>query len=212
VHEPAVTRSTGDRLDQTDGFQRLQAIEASRRIAVGGGRQQTDVDVAAHEGRHRHHERHDRQPQRQGTRVRVRVRPRWGDTLIGLQTRYPGSKLNEAALDFRPYGDGHVDSYIKKDVFRDVFAGDLPRSTTDLMWASQRPSDVVALQEPSGAPAWKTIPSWYLVARNDNVIPAEAQRFMAQRANAHVTEVRSSHVAMIAQPGATADLIKRAAR
>jgi len=137
--------------------------------------------------------------------------PDQGDTLLGLQTKYPGSKLNEAALDFRPYGEGHVDSYIKKDVFRDIFAADLPRSKTNLMWASQRPSDVVALQEPSGTPAWKTIPSWYLVARNDNVIPAQAQRFMAQRANAHITEVGSSHVAMISQPAATADLIKRAA-
>jgi pimeloyl-ACP methyl ester carboxylesterase len=138
--------------------------------------------------------------------------PDEGDTLIGLQTMFPGSKLNEAALDFRPYGEGHVDSYIKKDIFRDVFAGDLPRSTTDLMWAGQRPSDVVTLQEPSGVPAWKTIPSWYLVARNDNVIPAEAQRFMAKRANAQTSEVRSSHVAMTSQPAATAELIERAAR
>ncbi|MCK9901777.1 alpha/beta hydrolase [Parafrankia colletiae] len=137
--------------------------------------------------------------------------PDQGETLLGLQTRYPGSKLGEAALDFRPYGGG-VDGYIRKEVFRDVFAGDVPKATTDLMWAGQRPSDVRTLQEPSGAPAWKTIPSWYLVARNDNVLPAAAQRFMAQRAGARTVEASASHVAMIAQPGATVDLIRRAAR
>ncbi|MGW4463763.1 alpha/beta fold hydrolase [Micromonospora sp. NPDC004704] len=138
--------------------------------------------------------------------------PDQGESLVGLQTAHPGSRLDEAALDFRPYGEGHVDAYIKKAVFHDVFAGDVPRATTDLMWATQRPADVNALGEPSGAPAWKTIPSWYLVARKDNVIPAAAQRFMAQRAGARSVEVNASHVAMIAQPAATADLIKRAAR
>ncbi|WP_431919633.1 alpha/beta fold hydrolase [Nonomuraea jabiensis] len=138
--------------------------------------------------------------------------PDEGDTLLSLQTKYPGSKLGETALDFRPYGEGLVDGYVKHEVFREVFAGDLPRATTDLMWAGQRPSDVRALQEPSGAPAWKKIPSWYLVARDDNVLPAAAQRFMAQRAGARTAEVKASHVAMISQPAVTADLIKRAAR
>ncbi|GII51958.1 alpha/beta hydrolase [Planotetraspora thailandica] len=138
--------------------------------------------------------------------------PDEGDTLLGLQTKYPGSKLDETALDFRPYGGGLVDGYVKHEVFRDVFAGDLPKATTELMWAGQRPSDLRALQEPSGAPAWKAIPSWYLVARNDKVLPAEAQRFMARRAGARVTEVNASHVAMISQPAVTADLIKSAAR
>lgn len=137
--------------------------------------------------------------------------PDQGETLLGLQTKYPGSQLNETALDFRPHSTG-VDGYIKKEVFHDVFAGDVPRTTTDLMWAGQRPADISTLQEPSGTPAWKTIPSWYLIARDDNVLPAAAQRFMAQRAGAHTIEIRASHVAMIAQPAATADLIKRAAR
>jgi pimeloyl-ACP methyl ester carboxylesterase len=138
--------------------------------------------------------------------------PDQGETLLGMQTQFPGSKLNEAALDFRPYDAGLVDGYIKEDVFRGVFAGDLPRSTTDLMWAGQRPADARTLGEPSGAPAWKAIPSWYLVARNDQVLPAAAQRFLAQRAGAEIREVGASHVAMISQPAATADLVKRAAR
>ncbi|MDG4798317.1 alpha/beta hydrolase [Micromonospora sp. WMMD1082] len=138
--------------------------------------------------------------------------PDQGETLLGLQTKFPGSKLNEAALDFRPYGEGLVDGYIKRQFFREVFAGDVPKATAELLWAGQRPADARTLGEPSGAPAWKTIPSWYLVARNDQVLPAAAQRFMAQRAGAHVREVGASHVAMISQPAVTADLIKRAAR
>ncbi|GAA1419634.1 alpha/beta fold hydrolase [Catellatospora coxensis] len=137
--------------------------------------------------------------------------PDQGETLLGLQTRYPGSKLDETALDIRPHGTG-VDGYIKKAVFRDVFAGDVPSASTDLMWAGQRPADLRTLQEPSGVPAWKTTPSWYLVARNDKVLPAAAQRFMAQRAGARTIEVDASHVAMIAQPAVTAELIVRAAR
>lgn len=138
--------------------------------------------------------------------------PDQGETLLGLQTQYPGSELNEAALDFRPYGDGLVDGYIKKEFFRKVFAGDVPKPTADLMQAGQRPADARTLGEPSGAPAWKTIPSYYLVARNDKVLPAAAQRFMAKRAGAYTVEVGASHVAMISQPAAAADLIKRAAR
>ncbi|GAA5199654.1 alpha/beta hydrolase [Rugosimonospora acidiphila] len=137
--------------------------------------------------------------------------PDVNDTLLGLQTKYPGSRLNETALDFRPYGEGLVDGYIKKDAFHDVFAGDVPRATTDLMWAGQRPADARTLGEPSSAPAWRTIPSWYLVARNDQVLPAAAQRFMAQRAGSQVREVSASHVAMISQPAAAADIIARAA-
>ncbi|WP_214325388.1 alpha/beta fold hydrolase [Nonomuraea sediminis] len=138
--------------------------------------------------------------------------PDEGDSLLQLQTKFPGSKLDEAALDFRPYAKGLVDGYIKKEFFHDVFAGDVPKSTTDLMHAGQRPADARTLGEPSGAPAWKTIPSYYLVARNDQVLPAEAQRFMARRAGSQVREVGSSHVAMISHPAVTADLIKRAAR
>jgi pimeloyl-ACP methyl ester carboxylesterase len=138
--------------------------------------------------------------------------PDQGETLLDLQNRHPGSRLTEAALDFRPYGEGLVDAYIQRDAFPSVFAGDVPKTTARLMWAGQRPADLRALGEPSGAPAWTSIPSWYLAAREDLVLPVAAQRFMAQRAGARVREIDASHVAMISQPAATTDLIKRAAR
>ncbi|GAB1819600.1 alpha/beta hydrolase [Herbidospora sp. RD11066] len=138
--------------------------------------------------------------------------PDQGESLLQLQTQFPGSRLNEAALDFRPYAEGLVDGYIKKEFFRDVFAGDVSKSTAEVMHATQRPADARTLGEPSGTPAWKTIPSYYLVAKNDQVLPAAAQRFMAKRAKSEVDEVAASHVAMISQPSAMADLIRHAAR
>jgi pimeloyl-ACP methyl ester carboxylesterase len=136
--------------------------------------------------------------------------PDAGETVSVLQNRFPGTKLHEEQLDFRPNGTGY-DGYVKREFFRDVFAGDLPRSTTELMWATQRPGDTRTLGEASGAPAWRQIPSWYLVARDDNLIPAAAQRFMARRAGSRTVEVRASHVAMMSQPRVTADLIRTAA-
>lgn len=63
--------------------------------------------------------------------------PDEGESLLGLQSKFPGSRLNEAALDFRPYAEGLVDGYIKKDVFHDVFAQDVPKPTADLMRAGR---------------------------------------------------------------------------
>ena len=137
--------------------------------------------------------------------------PDAGDTVYDLQTKFPGTKLGQPQLDFRPFPGG-VDGYVKAAVFREVFAGDLPAATTQLMWATQRPGEVGTLQQPSGPPAWRSVPSWYLIARDDNLIPAAAQRFMAQRAGARTVEIRASHVAMISQPRVTADLIALAAR
>ena len=71
------------------------------------------------------------------------------------------------------------------------------------MQATQRPFSVAAFAEPSGDPAWKTVPSWYLVATNDHAIPPATQRFMADRAGSVVSQVAASHVPMMSQPKAT---------
>ncbi|RSM68230.1 alpha/beta hydrolase [Actinoplanes sp. ATCC 53533] len=138
--------------------------------------------------------------------------PDEGEPLIALQTKFPGTRLGLEALDIRPTGPDSYDGYIKASLFREVFAADLPAGTTALMAATQRPGDLSTLQQPSGPPAWKAIPSWYLVAKQDQVIPAAAQRFMAERAGARTREVNASHVAMMSRPDATADLITTAAR
>jgi pimeloyl-ACP methyl ester carboxylesterase len=142
--------------------------------------------------------------------------PDKGDTVGGLQNQFTGSKLTLDALDARPItdidGKPSYDGYVKAAVFRDIFAGDLPLKTTAVMAATQRPADVHTLGQQSGVPAWRTIPSGYLVAKSDNLIPPAAQRFMAQRAGSRTVEVDSSHVAMMSKPGPTTDLILRMAK
>jgi pimeloyl-ACP methyl ester carboxylesterase len=118
-------------------------------------------------------------------------------------------------LVLRPYpgapaGDG--DAYIDPAWFHQLFAQDLSRSTAAVMAATQRPGALAALVTPSGTPAWKTIPSWYLVAKQDRIIPPEAERAMAARANARTVSINSSHVAMQSHPGVVVDLIEAAAR
>ncbi len=80
------------------------------------------------------------------------------------------------------------------------------------MAATQRPGAFASLVTPSGEPAWKTIPSWYMVASEDRIIPPEAERAMAARAGSTVVEVKSSHVPMISQPLKVLALIKAAAK
>ena len=81
-----------------------------------------------------------------------------------------------------------------------------------VMAAAQRPLDAATLAQPSGPPGWRTIPSWYLVAAEDQAIPPATERFMAEPAGATTREVRSSHVPMISQPAVVTDLILDAAR
>lgn len=69
-----------------------------------------------------------------------------------------------------------------------------------MLAVAQRPAALPAGGGPSEATAWKTIPSWYLIALQDNTIDPESQQFMAERAGAHIVEVKSSHVAMISHP------------
>src|SRR5438105_11981984 len=137
--------------------------------------------------------------------------PDKGESLFQLVTMNPGTQIGPATLDFRPYpladGGTGTDLYLKKSAFHDAFAGDLPLEITDQMQAAQRPFSNEAFGSLSGDPAWKTIPSWYMVATQDQAIPPATERFMAARAHATVVEVDASHVAMMSQPEATTRLI-----
>lgn len=142
--------------------------------------------------------------------------PDKGDSLAQLVTMNPGTQITPDALIERPYplpdGKSGVDLYLRHSIFREAFAGDLPKRTTNLMWATQRPFSVAAFTEPSADPAWKTLPSWYLVATDDHAIPPKTQEFMAKRAGSHVERVEASHVPMQSQPKATTDLILKAVK
>ncbi|MFJ9173321.1 alpha/beta fold hydrolase [Streptomyces sp. NPDC102360] len=130
--------------------------------------------------------------------------PDKGENALQLAGMFPGSKLQDALVT-RPFplpdGGTGTDGYIDQAKFHDVFAGDLPASVTRLMAATQRPGSLDGLSTASGAPAWKSLPSWYVIPTADNVIPAAAQRFMAKRAGSTTVEVKgASHVVMMSHP------------
>jgi len=79
------------------------------------------------------------------------------------------------------------------------------------MCAVQQPLASSAFTDVMGAPAWKSLPSWYLVAQNDEAIPPEAERRFARRMGATTVEIPSSHVAMVSHPAEVADLVEKAA-
>jgi pimeloyl-ACP methyl ester carboxylesterase len=141
--------------------------------------------------------------------------PDEGEPVGALAELSPGSLITEQALIVRPFSTGTgggADLYIRPDIFRDAFAADLPARTARLMQMTQRPLSATALGEPSGPPAWRTIPSWYLLATQDRTIPPATQQLMAARAGSTVVRIRSSHVAMQSHPEATAALVLTAAR
>jgi pimeloyl-ACP methyl ester carboxylesterase len=141
--------------------------------------------------------------------------PAQGENGLGLVAKFPGSRLASALITRTyplPDGTTGTDAYIAAADFHSVFAADVPAAVTSLMAITQRPIALAALEEPSGPPAWATIPSWFLVAEADQAIPPAAELFMAQRAHSHITEVNgASHAVLISHPDATANLIIEAA-
>jgi pimeloyl-ACP methyl ester carboxylesterase len=88
-----------------------------------------------------------------------------------------------------------------------VFAADLPAAQIAAMAATQRPAADLAFTEPSGVPAWTSVPAWAVVATGDKAASADVIRSMAKRAGAAITEVEGSHVIMISQPQVVTDVI-----
>jgi pimeloyl-ACP methyl ester carboxylesterase len=121
-----------------------------------------------------------------------------GDSGSALAVPDPTTVLDVVGYPGAPEGD--ADAYLKPDVVHTAFAPDLPEADRWLIAASQRPLTLAANTIPSGAPAWKTLPSWAVIGTEDRIIPPAAQRRMAERAGATITEVDSSHVSMVSHP------------
>ena len=109
-----------------------------------------------------------------------------------------------------PPVDGFL--FLDREKFAASFAGDLSAADAAFMADSQVPWGVEALGGTISEPAWRTKPTWYLVAADDRMIPPPAQRQMAQRAGATITEQPGSHSIYVSQPQAVVALIEQAAR
>jgi pimeloyl-ACP methyl ester carboxylesterase len=126
-----------------------------------------------------------------------------------------GSCLGPDSFNPVPYPGGppgDVDLYIKPSVVPGCFATGLPASQAGVIAATQRPLAASAFGEPSGPPAWKTIPSWAVIGTGDQVIPPATLTFMAQRAGAHITDVKAGHLSLISKAQVVTRVILEAVR
>jgi pimeloyl-ACP methyl ester carboxylesterase len=98
-----------------------------------------------------------------------------------------------------------------EDDFVSHFAGDVDPVKAKVMYAVQQPIAMSIFEEVMSVPAWKTLPSWYLVAADDEALPPDAERLFATRMGATTVEIPSSHVAMVSHPAEVAQLIETAA-
>jgi pimeloyl-ACP methyl ester carboxylesterase len=139
--------------------------------------------------------------------------PEEGESAGELSARYPGGTLGETLWTV-PLSDGSNDLYIRQDLYHQQFAEDVPAEQTALMAVEQRPLRDVAVNEASGSPAWKSVPSWFVFGELDKNIPAAVHRFMAERAGAReVVEIEgASHALGVSHPEEVADIILRAAK
>ena len=118
-----------------------------------------------------------------------------------VQRSYPAGKDGETEPEF----------VIDPAKLREAFAADLPEDRTAVMAATQRPAAAAAFSDKSGPPAWKSLPSWAVVATQDKAAGADIVRSMARRAGAEIVEIESSHVVMMSHPQEVTDVVVRAA-
>jgi pimeloyl-ACP methyl ester carboxylesterase len=141
--------------------------------------------------------------------------PDEGERLGEATSESKDSVLNTALVPLQ-YPTGHdgetaVEFAIDPAKFHEAFAADLPVERTAVMAVSQRPVAELAFSEPSGTPAWKSLPSWTVLASPDKAAGTDLIRSMAERAGATITEAEGSHVIMISKPQVVADVILTAA-
>ncbi|MCU1664769.1 MAG: hypothetical protein QOI36_3012 [Pseudonocardiales bacterium] len=138
--------------------------------------------------------------------------PGEGEVLSDIEGGSKDSVLNTVLVPLQyPSGQGTETEFaIDPAHFHEAFAADLPERQAAVMAATQRPVAGAAFGEPNGTPAWRTLPSWAVVATGDKAAGSDVVRSMAERARATIVEIEGSHVIMISQPRAVTDLILQA--
>ena len=132
--------------------------------------------------------------------------PDAGESIGTYLSQYP-TPLGAA---LRPDAAGALS--VDPAAFHDVFAADVPRADADVMAVTQKPIAGAAFTTPAEAAAWRTVPSWYVVAQQDRAIHPDLERFYARRMGAATTELPSSHVPYLSHPAETVAVIEQAAR
>ncbi|WP_198035098.1 alpha/beta fold hydrolase [Streptacidiphilus rugosus] len=134
--------------------------------------------------------------------------PEQNEAVGSILQQYPDLGLGET---MRPDAAGYIS--LDRDRFASIFAGDVDADKVAIMAAVQKPANGALFEAVfTDAPAWRELPSWYVVSTGDLTLNPEAQRFMAERIGATVAEVDSSHVAMVSHPEAVTKQILEAAR
>src|SRR6476661_6368620 len=129
-----------------------------------------------------------------------------GESLGALLSQGPPTPaLAHMFTDSRGFG------WLSEDDFVDHFTADVDLIWARVMYAVQQALALSAFDDVMGVPAWRSLPSWYLVAQNDEAIPPDAERQFAHRMGATTIEIPSSHVAMVSHPAEVAELIEKAA-
>jgi len=136
--------------------------------------------------------------------------------LTGAGSSLASAGTNPAALfKLVPIPGGppeNVDTYLLPTTVAESFAQDVSAADAALIHAVQRPAAFAGLVQPSGPPAWKDIPSWAIIGRQDRIIEPASLRAMAERAGAQITEIDASHVSMISHPDVVVEVIEQALR
>jgi pimeloyl-ACP methyl ester carboxylesterase len=132
--------------------------------------------------------------------------PDGGEPVGAFNNTYPSDLGGALVVDAAGYGT------IDRAKFRAVFAADVPVTDARVMAATQKPASVSVFGASNASAAWRTIPSWYLVSRQDHAISPDLERFFAKRMGARTSEIDASHVAFISHPVEVVRLIETAAR
>ncbi len=138
--------------------------------------------------------------------------PAKGESVLDLVGSVPGAPPATDLFDFVKYpaAKNDYDLYLKRPVFLQAFASGLPARQAQELGASQTPVTAGALSEPSTAPAWTTLPSWYVLGTDDQIIAPFLERRMASRAHSHITTVDSGHLSLLTHPALVTRVIEQA--
>ncbi|AXC15301.1 hypothetical protein ACPOL_6057 [Acidisarcina polymorpha] len=143
------------------------------------------------------------------------IMPAPGEAATDLLERFPDSTFPtsvEPVNYMLPDGTNGTYLLYQADKFNNNVAADVPDSDAALMFITQRPMNLAALNQKVTVAGWETKPSWQVRTLRDLAIPLEEQKFEADRAHAHVLEVDSSHAVTVSHPDVVADAIEQAAR